>query len=267
MRLSDSVYSGHGSACEDMINDSIPRRRLGLVLWLAGMLGVVVITVTVLPQIFEVVPIPAPLWMVSLASLAQSAVLLALAVWAGVALGPAVGLRAPAFESAVTNRPLAPALRAQLLPGLVAGSLGGALLLVVGRYAPAALVEVQERFDPPLLARLLYGGITEELLLRWGLMTALVWLAWRFLQHRRGSPRAAFIWLAIVVSALLFGAGHLPTAAALIGELTGAVVGFVVVVNAAFGVLFGYLFWRYGLEAAMIAHAMAHLVSYAVGLL
>jgi hypothetical protein len=32
-------------------------------------------------------------------------------------------------------------------------------------------------------------------------------------------------------------------------------------------VLFGYLFWRYGLEAAMIAHAMAHLVSYAVGLL
>jgi hypothetical protein len=38
-------------------------------------------------------------------------------------------------------------------------------------------------------------------------------------------------------------------------------------VNAAFGVLFGYLFWRYGLEAAMIAHATAHVVSYVAGLL
>jgi hypothetical protein len=27
-------------------------------------------------------------------------------------------------------------------------------------------------------------------------------------------------------------------------------------------VLFGYLFWRYGLEAAMIAHGTAHAVSY-----
>lgn len=128
-------------------------------------------------------------------------------------------------------------------------------------------MEVQERFDLPLSARMLYGGITEELLLRWGLMTALTWLAWRFLQHRRGSPRAASIGLAIVVSALLFGAGHLPAAAALIGELTGGMVAFVVGVNAAFGALFGYLFWRYGLEAAMIAHAMAHLVSDVAGLL
>jgi hypothetical protein len=37
-------------------------------------------------------------------------------------------------------------------------------------------------------------------------------------------------------------------------------------VNTAFGVLFGYLFWRYGLEAAMIAHATAHVVSYVAGL-
>jgi hypothetical protein len=42
---------------------------------------------------------------------------------------------------------------------------------------------------------------------------------------------------------------------------------FVVGVIAAFGVLFGYLFWRYGLEAAMIAHGTAHVVSYVLGLL
>jgi membrane protease YdiL (CAAX protease family) len=39
------------------------------------------------------------------------------------------------------------------------------------------------------------------------------------------------------------------------------VVFFVVGVNAAFGLLFGWLYWRRGLESAMIAHAMTHLVS------
>lgn len=247
-------------------NDSaqVPRLRLSLLLWLAGMLGVVVITVTVLPQLLREVPLPAPLWVVSLAGLAQSALLVALAVWSGVALAPKVGLRAPAFEAAVTARSIASALRPQFRPGLVAGALGGAGLFAIGGYAsPAALAEVQQRFNLPILARVLYGGVTEELLLRWGLMTALVWLAWR---RRKGTPRAVYFWLAIVVSALLFGAGHLPAAAMLIGELTGDVVLFVVGVNAVFGVLFGYLFWRYGLEAAMIAHGTAHVVSYVAGL-
>ncbi len=245
----------------------VPRFRLGLLLWVAGMLGVVVITVTVLPQMLREVTLPAPLWLISLASLAQSALLVALAVWAGVALASKVGLRAPIFEAAVTARPIAPPLRPQLLPGLVAGLLGGMLLFAISRYGPAAFVEAQERFSPPLLVRVLYGGITEELLLRWGLMTALVWLAWRFAQHRQGVPRAGYVWLAITVSALLFGAGHLPAASVLIGALDVNVVVFVIGANTAFGLLFGYLFWRYGLESAMIAHAVAHVVSYLAVLL
>jgi membrane protease YdiL (CAAX protease family) len=94
----------------------------------------------------------------------------------------------------------------------------------------------------------------------------LVWLAWRFLQHRSGPPQPVYIWLAIVVSALLFGAGHLPAAALQVGELTDNVVLFIVGTNAAFGLLFGYLYWRYSLEAAMIAHASAHVVSYVMSL-
>ena len=245
----------------------VPRFRLGLLLWLAGMLGVVVLTVTVLPQLLREMPaLPAPLWVLLLASLAQSAALVALATWAGVALAPKVGLRAPAFEAVAARRPLGPALTPQLLPGLVAGVAGGILLYAVFRFAPAAVAELQQRFTPPLVARILYGGITEELLLRWGFMTALVWLAWRLLQRRRGAPRAVYVWLAIVASALVFGAGHLPAASVLIGTLTVNIVVFVVVANTIFGILFGYLYWRYGLEAAMIAHATAHVVAYIAGL-
>lgn len=249
-------------------NDSakIPRLRLGLLLWLAGMLGAAVVTVTMLPQLLSQVSLPAPLWLLSLASLAQSAVIVGLAVWSGVAFGPKIRLHAPAFEAAVSARSIASALRPEIFPGLVAGVLGGVLLFAIGGYAsPAALTKVQQNFTVPILPRVLYGGITEELLLRWGLMTALVWLAWRFLQRREDDPRAIYIWLVIIVTSLLFGAGHLPAAAMLVGKLTANLVLFVVGLNAAFGVLFGYLFWRYGLEAAMIAHATTHVVSYVLG--
>ncbi len=247
---------------------AIPKLRFGLVLWMAGVVGSAAITAMVLPHLLEQVqvPLPAPLWVISLAGLVQSALLLALAVWAGVRLAPSVGLGAPAFEAVATGRPIGPALRLQLLPGLIAGVLGGILLFAAFRYAPAAAAELQDRFAIPIVARVLYGGITEELLLRWGLMTALVWLAWRFLQKRHGPVRAAFVWLAIAVSALIFAAGHLPAASVLLGALDVPVVAFVMGVNTAFGLLFGYLYWRHGLESAMIAHAMAHLVSFVANL-
>lgn len=242
-------------------NDAtVPRLRFGLLLWMAGFVGVVVLTSAVLPVVAGQVALPAPLWVILIASLAQSAVLLGLAVWAGVALAPAVGLHAPVFAAAVSGRPILPALRSQLLPGLIAGVLGGLLLFAVVRTMPAVLAEAQARFPVPLVGRVLYGGITEELLLRWGFMTALVWLAWRFLQHRRGAVRAGVVWLAIVLSAVVFGAGHLPVAYALVGVLDVQIVVFVIGANTAFGLLFGYLYWRYHLESAMIAHALTHVV-------
>jgi NAD(P)-dependent dehydrogenase (short-subunit alcohol dehydrogenase family) len=33
------------------------------------------------------------------------------------------------------------------------------------------------------LTAMLYGGITEEILMRWGLMSLLVWIAWKVLKH------------------------------------------------------------------------------------
>ena len=265
---SSSSVIGHPSQEGPMASDtrSVPGIRLGLLLWLAGMLGVAVMTATTLPRLLGQASLPAPLWVISAASLAQSGLLAALAAWTGVKLAPALGLRAPVFEAAATGRPISPALGSQLPSGLVAGMLGGILLFVTNRLAPASLAQAAGRFNPPLLARMLYGGITEELLLRWGFMTALVWLAWRFLQRRRGAPRPGYAWLAIVASALLFGAGHLPAASALVGRLDVEIAVFVTGANTAFGLLFGYLFWRRGLESAMVAHALAHAVNYLANL-
>ena len=229
-----------------------PRLRLGIKLWCAGMTGVVAMTLLVLPRLLAIIPQMTgekppdiPMWVLVLASLVQSGILLGVAVWGGCMLAADVGLHAPLFEGR----------RARwLLPGTIGGILGGAMLVAFLTFAPVALSSAQARLEAPLLVRVLYGGFTEEILLRWGMMTLLAWLPWRYL----GARRASWMWLAIVLSAVTFGLGHLPAAALLIGELTPLVTIWVVGVNALFGVLFGFLYWRYGLESAMLAHALAH---------
>ncbi len=112
----------------------------------------------------------------------------------------------------------------------------------------------------PLPTRLLYGGFTEELLLRWGVMTLLVWAAWRLLQRGQGQPRAIYLASAIVISSVVFGLGHLPIAFALSSEVTSTLVFYIIAGNGVFGLIAGYLYWKKGLEAAMLAHMMAHVV-------
>lgn len=245
----------------------ISKLRLAAIMWLAGMAGVAVVAFLVLPGLVAEVagdtPIPVPIWVASIASLVQGAFLLALAVWAGVALAPKVGLRAPLFEAVAGSSPVAGALRGQLIPGLLGGLAGGALLIAFSHNSPAELTAAVQSFAFPLAARVLYGGITEELLLRWGLMSLLLWLLWRFVQRTSTVPSASLVWLAIVSSAVLFGVGHLPAAHVFVGELSFPVVAYVIGGNTVFGVVAGWLFWRFGLEAAILAHAIAHVVAYA----
>lgn len=64
---------------------------------------------------------------------------------------------------------------------------------------------------------MLYGGVTEEILVRWGLMTLLVWALWRFLQGGAGEPADAIVWVGIALSAFVFRLAHLPVVGAHLG--------------------------------------------------
>ena len=133
----------------------------------------------------------------------------------------------------------------------------GALLLVaIGRFGPRQMTFLHEA-PLPLPARLLYGGITEELLVRWGVMTGLLWL-WRRCVPSSARVDTLGAAVAIAASALLFGAAHLPGAVALIGVLDASTVVAIVCGNALFGIVAGSLYWRRGLEAAIGMHVLSH---------
>ena len=236
--------------------------RLGGALWLLGMPGVVAVVWTLLPTLkANAALLPLAPEVVLLLSGLQTSALLALAVALGVWLAPRVGLQAPAVSAWLAGRPAGPALRAQLLPGIVGGVAGAAWLWVLSRLAPTALQPSDPASAMPLVVKLLYGGITEELMVRWGVMTLLLWLGWRLLQRGQGRPGKGLVAAAVLLSAVLFAVGHLPAAQALAGVLTVPVVALVLVGNTVFGLVAGWLFARHGLEAAIIAHVLAHWLS------
>lgn len=84
-------------------------------------------------------------------------------------------------------------------------------------------------------------------------------VAWLLSRLSRGQPRAWVMLAALVVAALVFGAGHLPAAAQL-APLTGELVLRVIAYNMLAGLVFGWLYWKRGLEHAMLAHLCADLV-------
>lgn len=239
------------------------RLRLGATLWLLSMVGVVVLAFTVIPQLLAKSHQQVPLAVAITASIVQSGVLLLLAVWAGVMFSRPLGLEAPVIEAALSRSGTWRALKHQILPALIVGiaSSGVLLLLLAKSMTPPELLVAGQTMAFSLAAKVLYGAVVEEVLMRWGLMTTLIWLPWRFVQKKAGSPRVSYVLGAIFFAAVLFGAGHLPAAATLMGgNLTTPVVIFVILGNCVPGVMFGYLYWRYGIEAAMMAHALAHVV-------
>jgi hypothetical protein len=190
----------------------------------------------------------------------QPTVLVALCAALGLWAAPKVGLDAPAVRAWSEGRSVLPALSQQLLPAALGGIAIAALLVAfwsvvrVQSFAAPVLA-----FEMPLATKLLYGGIVEELLLRWGLMSLFVWVAWRAGGAARPVP-AWVVWTGLVASSGLFAVGHLPVLHFLLPNPPERFVALALAANFIPGMLFGWLYWRRGLEAAMMAHALAHLL-------
>ena len=240
----------------------MPRARSRfLVLWAAGVASVVLVlpyAFTLQQKAFEAVTAPLPL--LALASVLQSAVLLAIAVLVGLRAADAVGLRTP-LTNAIAARDDVRATFVALGPLSAAGVGVAAAVAIIGldalvfRPLMPGFQEAVATVSPSRVEGLLasfYGGIGEEIFTRLFLVSVIAWML-----------RGRAIWLAIVIGALLFGAGHLP-AVSTVSPLTPMVVVRTVVLNSVAGIAFGWLYWRRGLEAGMVAHFSADLVLHVV---
>src|SRR5690606_32745201 len=121
---------------------------------------------------------------------------------------------------------------------------------------PREFIELGENINTSVASRFLYGGITEEILMRFGLMTFLVWLLFKIFR----SLSAGIYWTAIFVSAVLFALGHFPIVFQSIDNPPAVLLAYVIIGNSIGGIVFGWLYWKKGLEVAMIAHVFTHVI-------
>ena len=233
-------------------------------------------TVAVFPYLLQVAPgrfdaVPAPLWVLIAIQALQMFVVVTLLAWAGLRMGHRIGMGSPLLQHWINGQAVPAMPRARPWHSALLG-VGAALpiLLLSSVLDPWLLppprVEMQDIEGAGnalygLLASF-YGGIVEELQLRLFLLTLVAWgLTWLVRRGRgfdgRVSPGVA--WIAIGVAALLFGAGHLPTAAGIWG-LDAGVIARTVLLNAIGGVVFGWLYWKRGLEMAVLSHFAADIV-------
>lgn len=256
------------NASDHLVGSDYPTRfgKTFLALFGLGLLGVLSLIPLIMTQLDALPPemaaMPTPV--VVLLSLLNPAILLAIAVAVGTPLAHRVGLRSLVAEKVRVGTAVWPNLRPHLPLAFVSGLIFAVVVVGLDRlmdpFANAEMIgEMPNEGNPfaQLLLGLFYGGITEELLLRWGVMSLLVWLGWRVLQRGKGTPRPVLMWAAIILAAILFGIGHLPALAGIV-VLTPLLIFRTILLNALGGLIFGWLFWRRNLETAMVAHAATH---------
>lgn len=198
-----------------------------------------------------------PRWLAVFVIIAGGAISVGIATLVGAALVRDVGL-----WTFAPDRLPGDGVRAYRLPVVVGG---GVALVTLGLHGVATTLGS----DPALLDRWVdggslavvasvAGGIVTELVLRFGVMTFVVWIAWTTRPAVDGGVTRTSAYAGIVVAAVVGGCATatvaavggvdpLASAAAAVGPLVG-------------GTVFGYLYWRYDLAAAIVAHAAASLL-------
>lgn len=246
---------------------------LFILLLLASMPGIFIVSYRQVDTLRRTVarskgPVPSRSNLVIL-GIVQNTILVAIAAAIGTALAPRVGLSAPVFEAIANAESIPSDLSDMVLPTIaVTAILVVAFLLAYYGYIRSRLgketVKVVEeiRIQLGLSGRLLFGGLVEEILTRWGLMSLVVWLIALVVDP----PTSSVYWAAIVISGLLFGVGHLPGLFAAGAQKSSLLYVSAIGTNLWVSLGLGWLFWQYGLIAAVAGHMLFHLAWYPLDL-
>ena len=237
-------------------------------LWLLGLVGAVAAAAEPLP-VDLVASSGLTEGFVRVVTFINASVLLAALVALGTIASSNVGLRA----HLAPLTPASPLHRRNAFHWVQAGVLMAAALLIarIGFEALAAanmplanadFVRTAEAVTAPNLStRILHSAITEEIMLRWGLMSGVLWVMFLlFGKEQHLLPSRRLVWAAILVSAGLTLVGQAPGILMIgLGDPTAHLLIFNACVLAFTGIAYGWLFWKHGLEAAILAHILVEL--------
>jgi hypothetical protein len=242
-----------------------PPLKLNSIIFLLCVPGIIS-SVLMIPDILKLnnQELPMPLWMLQIISGVQSSILFLIFIFIGSFCARKVWLSAPLIENLITQQDWQSVAKRQLKPAIIAGAIGSIVIIVfaalITPHLPETFIQAGKDFQPSWYARIFYGGICEEVLMRWGFLSLLVWLGHKFFGTKDSRPALSLYFIAIILSALLFALAHLPTVYALTPDVNATLITYIIVGNSIAGLIAGYLFCQYGLESAIFSHITFHLV-------
>lgn len=223
------------------------RRSSFLYVWIAAVIGILFFMPAVPKLIPAHVRLPFSMNTVIIISIMQLVVFTTIFAAAGAYLTPRIGFRAYLADVPIQEKVFWVVLKRQFFYGASIGLIGAIIAYIIAPDFIAYLNNV------PFLSRL-FGGLTEEVIMRWGLMTIIVWILWRIFQHGIGIPKILLMYSGIFLSQILFACGHIPALINFGITNPGRSVFTIFIIS----LPWGWLFWRQGLESAFIAHSSFH---------
>ena len=240
------------------------KMKLVLLFTILGTVGIIALipySMTTLKTI-ELIPEGISLSFVMTVNIIAQVIQLFVMVLIGVRLQDRAGLGAPIFESLAYGKEVPKISGKWMLIGVVGSVFGSLAVILLDVFVFTPNIEMPSGQDTEtiwwqgLLASF-YGGITEELMLRLFVMTLIVWIISVIAKKDKDKIPKGVYYVAIGLTALFFGLGHLPATSQVFGELTAIIVMRALVLNGLLGLWFGYLYWKKGLEYTMVAHFSA----------
>ncbi|MDW7733724.1 MAG: CPBP family glutamic-type intramembrane protease [Methanolobus sp.] len=188
---------------------------------------------------------------------------LIISILTGIFLGKRVGLRTPVLESLFRGRGLPAGFYSSLKLSMLLGIVAGTSIFAFDRFVFSAFGEPFTVLlsSPPLWQRFLYSfyaGIVEEIVLRFFLVTLLVWISWKIKRTPENLPTDAGVWLSILVVSTIYSVGHISRLSSSVDSNPMPILG-IVLLSLVTGCIFGWLYWKKGLESSIIANLAATL--------
>lgn len=192
----------------------------------------------------------------------QTLIMVFIMSFCGTIISKNTGLNAPILEALLEGKASASVLFPIIVPTILF-SLGGLIIFCVLYYSltkhaidkKSLSIMTKMRHALGIDGCVLYGGVVEEIIARWGLMNLAAFFALIF--TKQISP--AIIWMSIFISGLIFAVGQLPAYLAAGCASSRRFIYSYVLLSLSQSVLFGYLFWQYGIVCSILAHMIFHL--------
>ncbi|KTD22171.1 Uncharacterised protein [Legionella lansingensis] len=194
-------------------------------------------------------------------AIGQTLLMVLILTIAGSVLSLRTGLNAPVLENLLQGKPVLTLIQNMVLPILLC-TIGGLVVFFVLYYGLVASILDEATFAIMRKVRtvlaldgcMLYGGVVEEIIARWGLMNVVAFFSILFY----GQKTPLSIWIAILLSGFLVALGQLPAYLAAGCHSGRRFVYSVLLLNIWQAIVFGWLFWQFGLFAAIVSHMLFH---------